>query len=325
MRIGIIGAGAVGGFLGAKLALSGQDVTFFDRPAVINAITDRGLTILETNDVPPQVATDFKATSDIANVGRQDVVILATKADHLSAIAPLVADISAPDAAVVTVQNGLPWWYFLGGESRAAGNTLTSLDPTGTIAAHIDAQNVIGCVVYPAVEMTEPGVIHHVYGWRLPVGEANGIDSPRAQLLSNALIQAGFSSRVLTDIRSELWLKALGAAVLNPVSVITGGTLEAMCNDPYLRPTIHAAMQEAQNVATKLGIEFRRTIDERIAGAASVGAHKTSMLQAYEANSPLELDATTGVVCELARMTETPAPLLEAIYAYVRFAAKETR
>lgn len=325
MRIGIVGAGAVGGFLGAKLALSGEQITLLDRPEVIEPILEKGLTIVDKDSDSTFTATDFKATADIDDAGLQDVVILATKADDLERAAPSVQAMCAPDTSVVTVQNGLPWWYFSDGRSPAPSTVLKSLDPTGVISQHIDATRIIGCVVYPALEVVEPGVIHHVYGLRLPVGEASGTDSSRVRTLSETLTRAGFNSRVLTDIRSELWLKALGAAVLNPLSVISRATLAVMCSDPYMRETIYSAMQEAQSVAQKLDVKLRRTIDERIAGAASVGDHKTSMLQAFEAGLPLELDATTGVVCELGRLTSTPTPLLDFIYACTRLLAEESR
>jgi len=272
---------------------------------------------------PMESTTDFRATADINDVGVQDIVILATKADNLHEAAPSVQAMCTPETFVVTVQNGLPWWYFHDGGANTPTATLKSLDPTGLISKHIDSNRVIGCVVYPALQVLEPGVIHHVYGSRLPVGEPNGTLSPRAQCLSDTLEAAGFKSRVLTDIRSELWLKALGASVLNPISVITRSTLAAMCNDQLVRETIYSAMQEAQNVASSLRIELRRTIEERIAGAAGVGEHKTSMLQAFEAGSPLELDATTGVVIELGRLTGTPTPLLDAIYAFTQRLTQE--
>ncbi len=322
MRIGIVGAGAVGGFFGALLASSGQDVTLFDKPDVIEPIAKRGLTILGESSDRPSTTTCFRATADLSVAGVQDVVIFATRADTMRDAAPFVAGMCAGHTSVVTVQNGLPWWYFSGASEREFPPTLKSLDPTGAISQHIDPARIIGCVVYPALEVIEPGVIRHFYGSRVPIGEADGTISSRVQILSRTLESAGLRSRVLTDIRSELWLKALGACVLNPVSVLTRATLAGMCNDPHLRQTIYSAMFEAQSVAHALGIRFRRTIDERIAGAASVGEHKTSMLQAFEAGLPLELDATTGIVCELGRLTRTPAPLLETIYACTKVLAE---
>lgn len=325
MRIGILGVGAVGGFLGAKLALSGEQVTVFDRPEVIEPITARGLTIVDADGTRVDATHDFKAAADIAEAGRQDVVILATKADNLCDVAPLAREMCESHTSVVTVQNGLPWWYFLDGTNTAPQTVLKSLDPDGTLGEHIDAERVIGCVVYPALEVVEPGVIQHVYGLRMPVGEAVGGGSSRAQPLAELLERAGLRSRVLTDIRSELWLKTLGAAVLNPLSIITRATLATMCTDPSMRATVYSAMQEVHSVASKLDITFRRTIDERIAGAASVGEHKTSMRQAFDAGLPLELEATTGVVCELGRLTETPTPLVDAIYACTKLLSKESR
>lgn len=323
MRIGIVGAGAVGGFLGAKLAASGQSVTLFDKPDVIGPIAQRGLTILDGNGDITSTTTAFNATAEMSQAGSQDVVIFATKTDHMHDAAPAVAEMCEAHTAVVTVQNGLPWWYFSGGMESEFPTTLKSLDPTGSIGQHIDSARIIGCVVYPAVEVVEPGVIQHVYGSRVPIGEADGTNSSRVQILSETFESAGLKSRVLTDIRSELWLKALGACVLNPVSVLTRATLGTICNDPHLRETIYSAMQEAQSVAHALGVSFRRTIDERIAGAASVGEHKTSMLQAFEAGLPLELDATTGIVCELGKLTQTPTPLLDAIYACTKVLAEK--
>jgi 2-dehydropantoate 2-reductase len=223
-----------------------------------------------------------------------------------------------PDTMVLTVQNGLPWWYFqkLGG--KYDGRKLDSLDPSGLLSQKIDAKRIIGCVVYPAAAVTAPGVIHHVEGDRFPIGELDGSETERVKRLHDVFVKAGLKSRVLNDIRSEIWLKAWGNLSFNPISALTHATLVDICQFPETRHLAAQMMEEAQTIANKLGVKFRVTIDKRIAGAESVGAHKTSMLQDVEAGRSLETEALIGSVLEMARVTETPAPAIEAVYACVK-------
>jgi 2-dehydropantoate 2-reductase len=222
----------------------------------------------------------------------------------------------------MTVQNGLPWWYFqrLGG--KYDNKKLESLDPTGVLTKNIDAARLIGCVVYPAAAVTAPGVIHHVEGDRFPIGELDGKETPRVKLLHDVLVKSGLKSRVLKDIRSEIWLKAWGNLSFNPISALTHATLVDIAQFPETRKLAARMMEEAETIAKKLGVTFRVTIEKRIAGAESVGAHKTSMLQDVEAGRSLETEALIGSILEMSRLTDTPAPAIESVYALVKLLNK---
>ncbi len=317
MKICVVGAGAIGGLMGAKLAMAGEDVTVIDQGTHLAAIQERGLKLI-WEDGSEHVATNIKAISSLAEAGPQDLVILATKAHYLESVARDVPALLRPDTAIVTVQNGIPWWYFHRHGGAFDGRRLESLDPTGVLGKHIDGDRIIGCVVYPAAAVTEPGVIHHVEGDRFPIGELDGSETERAKRLLDALVNAGFRSRIIDDIRAEIWLKAWGNLSFNPISALTHATLEEICQFPDTRKLAAEMMAEAQAIANKLGIRFRHTIEKRIAGAESVGAHKTSMLQDVELGRSLEVEALIGAVLELGKMTETPAPSVEAVYACVK-------
>lgn len=317
MKVCVIGAGAIGGLMGAKLALAGNHVSVIDQGAHLDAIKKNGLKLI-WEDGAAHVAKVALATDDVAEVGPHDLVILALKAHYLEQVARQIDGVLGPDSMIVTVQNGIPWWYFhkLGGPYD--GHRLDSLDPDGTLGKYIDADRIIGCVVYPAAAVTEPGVIHHVEGDRFPVGELSGETTARVQALHDLLVDAGFRSRVLDDIRSEIWLKAWGNLSFNPISALTHATLEDICRFRETRELAATMMAEAQAAAEKIGVEFRHTIEKRIAGAESVGAHKTSMLQDVETGRSLEIEALIGAVLEIAKLTETPAPATAAVYACVK-------
>ncbi len=317
MKVCVIGAGAIGGLMGAKLALAGNEVSVVDQGMHLDAIKKHGLKLI-WEDGSEHVAKVATATDDVTELGRHDLVILALKAHYLEQVARQLDGVVGPDTMIVTVQNGIPWWYFhnLGGPYD--GKRLDSLDPDGTLGKYIDADKIIGCVVYPAAAVTEPGVIHHVEGDRFPVGELTGEATERVQRLHDLLVDAGFRSRVLDDIRSEIWLKAWGNLSFNPISALTHATLEDICRFPETRELAAAMMAEAQAAAEKLGVVFRHTIEKRIAGAESVGAHKTSMLQDVETGRSLEIEALIGAVLEIAKITETPAPSTAAVYACVK-------
>ncbi|MFQ5953982.1 MAG: 2-dehydropantoate 2-reductase [Kiloniellales bacterium] len=317
MKICVVGAGAIGGLMGAKLALAGEDVTLVDLGAHLAAIQKNGLKLI-WEDGTEHVVKNAKATSSLREAGPQDLIILAVKAHHLDQVAADVPAALGPETAVVTVQNGIPWWYFQNHGGEHDGRPLISLDPTGALGQHIDGDRIIGCVVYPAAEVIAPGVVRHVEGDRFPVGELDGSESDRAMRLRDALINAGFRSRVIPDIRAEIWLKAWGNLSFNPISALTHATLEQICQFPETRKLAADMMTEAQDIGHKLGIEFRHTIEKRIAGAEAVGAHKTSMLQDVEAGRSLEVEALIGSVLELARLTDTRAPAIEAVYACVK-------
>jgi ketopantoate reductase len=321
MKICVIGAGAIGGLMGAKLALAGNHVTVIDQGAHLDAIRENGLKLI-WEDGSEHVAPVALATDDLSEAGEHDLIILALKAHYLEQVARQIDTVCGPDTMIVPVQNGIPWWYFnkLGGEFE--GQRLESLDPDGTLGKYIDADRIVGCVVYPAAAVTEPGVIHHVEGDRFPIGELTGEETPRVQALHDLLVDAGFRSRILDDIRSEIWLKAWGNLSFNPISALTHATLEDICLFRDTRELAATMMAEAQAAAEKIGVTFRHTIEKRISGAESVGAHKTSMLQDVEVGRSLEVEALIGAVLEIAQLTETPAPATQAVYACVKLLNK---
>jgi 2-dehydropantoate 2-reductase len=321
MKIAVIGAGAIGGLVGAKLALAGEDVTFMVRGANLDAIRNNGIKLISAEG-DEQVARNVKATNDYAAAGPQDIVVLAMKAHQVEAVANDVPKLFGPETVVVTMQNGIPYWYFHKHGGVLAGSVVRSVDPKGIVGEKIPASRVIGCVVYPASELIAPGVVKHIEGERFPVGELDGSSSERVNRVSACLTQAGFKSPVLDNIRAEIWLKLWGNLTFNPISSLTHSTLVDICQYPLTRELASAMMREAQAVANKLGIEFRVTLEKRIAGAEKVGKHKTSMLQDVEAGRAPEIDALVGAVVELARLTETPTPHIDTVYALVKLLAQ---
>ena len=321
MKIAIIGAGAIGGYVGVKLALAGNDVTLIVRGANLKAIKAAGMKLIMA-DGSQHVAPHVRATDDYAEAGPQDLVILAMKAHQLEAVAKDVPKLFGPDTAVVTMQNGIPFWYFHQHAGELAGTRVRSVDPTGIVGEHIPADRVIGCVVYPASELIAPGVVRHIEGDRFPIGELDGSSSPRVNRISACFAEAGFKAPVLSDIRAEIWLKLWGNMTFNPISSLSHSTLVDICQFPLTRDLAAAMMQEAQTVAHKLGIEFRVSMEKRIAGAEKVGKHKTSMLQDVEAGRDPEIDALVGSVVELGRLTDTPTPHIDTTYALVKLLAK---
>jgi len=321
MRICIVGTGAMGGFLGAKLAVSGQELTFIDQGEQLKALQEKGLHLIMEDGTEHHV-TDAHFTSQYDQAGPQDYVILAVKAHHICEVAEKLPLLFDRKTSVVTVQNGIPWWYFQKHGGEYEGTRLASLDPSGVITANIDADRIIGCIAYPGAATIEPGVIKHVEGIRFSIGELDGSESERCLKLQKALIEAGFKSYILDNVRSEIWLKAWGTLSFNPISALTHATLQDICRFPETKNLAAQMMQEAQIVAGKLGIEFRHTIEKRIAGAEGVGAHKTSMLQDVEAGRSLETDALIGSVLELAHMTQTQIPAIEAVNACTKLLNK---
>ena len=321
MKIAIIGAGAIGGYVGVKLALAGEDVTFIVRGANLEAIRSNGMKLI-MHDGTEHVTKDVKATNDYAQAGPQDVVILAMKAHQVEAVAKDLPKLFGPDTSVVTMQNGIPYWYFHKHGGPHEGKHVTSVDPTGMLAEMIPPRRVIGCVVYPASELIAPGVVKHIEGDRFPIGELDGSSSDRVRAISECFTKAGFKAPVLDNIRSEIWLKLWGNLTFNPISSLSHSTLVDICHFPLSRELAASMMREAQEVANKLGIEFRVTLDKRIAGAEKVGKHKTSMLQDIEAGRAPEIDALVGSVVELGRLTQTPTPHIDTVYALVKLLAR---
>ena len=317
MKICVVGAGAIGGLLGVKLALAGHAVTLVARGPHLEAIRSRGLQLI-MHDGTAHVAEGVAATDEVRACGVQDLVILGVKAHQLP---PLVDDLRTlfhADTLVLPTQNGIPWWYFQELEGPWKGRTLHSVDPGGGLLRGIEPGRIIGCVVFPAAEIERPGVIRHVEGLRFSVGELDGRRSERVRAMADLLVGAGFKSFVLDDVRSEIWLKAWGNLSFNPISALTHATLEDICRFPPGRELAATMMREAQAVAEALGARFRVSLEKRIAGAERVGRHKTSMLQDVEAGKALEVEALVGAVVEMAGITGIPVPAIRTMYAAAR-------
>lgn len=325
MKICIVGAGAIGGMLGVRLALSGNDVTLILRGANLAAVQQNGLKLIE-EDGNELLAHPIKATSVIAEAGVQDVVILALKAHQVAAVAAEIPALMHAGTRVITMQNGIPWWYFhkLPGElgQRYQGTPVKAVDPDGITARHIPIDSVIGSVVYPASEVISPGVIKVIEGNRFTLGEIDGSDTPSIRAISDAFKNAGFKAPVSNDIRSEIWLKLWGNLSFNPISALTHATLEDICVFPATRELAASMMREAQTVGEKLGVQFKVSLEKRINGAQAVGQHKTSMLQDVELGRPIELEALVATVIELGKITGTPTPNIDAVYALASLLAK---
>ncbi len=312
MRIVIAGAGAIGGYIGAKLARKGADVVLFARGQHLEAMRSRGLTILSAEgdfEVRPTVC------GDLAAIGPADVVVLGVKAHSLTSLAPQLGPLLGPETAVISTQNGIPWWYFQRHGGELEGLRLERVDPGGAIASAIDPARVIGSLAYFATEIVEPGVIRHTEGNRLALGEPDGTKSERSAAIASALVAAGLRCPVTPRIRTEIWVKLLGNVVFNPISAMTRATLEEMVRHPEVSKVVREVMTETEAVAQKLGIRLPVSIDQRIAGAEKVGAHKTSMLQDYEAGRPMEIEAIVGAVVELGERLAVPMPATRAVYA----------
>ena len=315
MKVCVVGAGAIGGYMAVRIAKAGHDVSVIARGPHLAAIRSHGLKLVEADQ--ELVATNLSATDNICELGPQDVVLLALKAHQIEAVVDDLSVLLGPKTVLVTLQNGIPWWYFQRFDSPYSGRVVKTVDPNGVLFNNIDPDRIIGCIAYPAATVSEPGVIKHVEGNRFPVGELDGSESDRVNQVSALFTEAGFKARVLTDIRSEIWLKLWGNLTFNPISAVTHATLVDICQFPLTRTLAATMMTEAQSIGERLGAGFRVPMERRIAGAESVGKHKTSMLQDVEVGKPLEIDGMLGVVVELAEMTEVDVPTLRALYACV--------
>jgi 2-dehydropantoate 2-reductase len=318
VRIAILGAGATGGFLGARLAKAGAEVVLIARGPHLRAMRESGLRLIEQDE---ETAVPVEATDDLAAIRGSEFVFVTLKAHSVPAMAAGLAANLGHDAAVVSAQNGIPWWYFQRHGGELEGIHLETVDPGGMIGRTIDPRRVIGCIAYPATSVVGPGVVRHVEGERFSLGELDGSHTERISALSRLLTGAGLKAPVQSKIRHELWVKLMGNAVFNPLSALTRAGLGDMAESPVLAPVVRAAMEEADAVAARIGIAIPVSIERRIRGAARVGAHKTSMLQDLESGRPLEIDAITGSVVELAGRLGVPVPHLETIYASVKVLA----
>lgn len=315
MKIAIYGAGAIGGLMGAHLARAGEEVTLIARGAHLAAMQKNGLTVMNAEgefNVRP------KATEDPVVAGIQDYIIIALKAQSVPAIADKLAPMLGPKTAVVMAVNGVPWWYFHGVEGPLRDKRLVSVDPGDRQWDHIGPERVIGCVVYPAAEIVEPGMLKHVEGDRFPLGEPSGEKTERIQALSKALIAAGLKAPIKPDIRTEIWVKLWGNVAFNPLTALTGATLDRVTSEPGSRAIAKAMMLEAEAIANALGVKMLVDIERRINGAQAIGAHKTSMLQDFERGRPIELDAIVGAVAELGRLTGIATPTIDMIYTLTK-------
>jgi 2-dehydropantoate 2-reductase len=318
----IAGAGAIGGYLGARLARAGADVVLFARGPHLKAMQERGLRVLSPDgdfEVRPQV------TGDLLTIGSADVVFLGVKAHGLTALAPALQPLFGPDTVVVSTQNGIPWWYFQGVGGELDGLRLERVDPGGTIAAAIEPRRIVGSLAYFSTDLPEPGVIHHTEGNRISFGEPSGERSERVRQITQALIAAGLRCPATTRIRHEIWVKLLGNVAFNPISALTGGTLEELVRQPDVARVVREVMLEAEAVAARLGIELPVSVEQRMAGAGQVGAHKTSMLQDREAGRPMEIEAVVGAVLELGDRLGVPMPATRAVYGCVKLLDEKVR
>ena len=315
MRICIYGAGATGGYLGVELARAGAEVSLIARGPHLAAMRANGLTLLKDGETR---AVRVACTDAPAELGPQDYVLIALKAHSVPGAVDAMRPLLGPDTAVVTATNGIPYWYFHRHGGAWEGHRLESVDPGGRQWDGLGPERAIGCIVYPASEVVEPGVIRHVYGDRFPLGEPSGEATGRVRRLSEAFEAAGLKAPVLDGIRDEIWLKLWGNLCFNPISALTHATLDVIAGDAGTRAVARAMMIEAQAIAERLGIRFRVDVERRIDGAGRVGAHKTSMLQDLERNRPMEIDALVAVVQELGRLVGVATPTLDVVLALVR-------
>ncbi len=315
MKICIFGAGAIGGYMGAKLAEAGADVSLVARGPHLEAMRAKGLTLIEEGESRTFPVT---ASDDPAALGVQDYVIVTLKAHSVPPVVHKMQPLIGPQTTIVSGVNGVPWWYFhkIGGARE--GTRLASVDPGDVQWNGFGPDRVLGCVVYPAAEVIEPGVVKHIEGNRFSLGEPDGSKSERAQRLSEALGKAGLKAPVRPKLRDEIWVKLWGNLSFNPISALTHATLDVLCTDPGTRAVARAMMLEAQQIAESLGVTFPIDVDRRIDGGAAVGAHRTSMLQDLDAGRPMEIDALIGSVQELGRVTGTPTPTIDTVLALIQ-------
>jgi 2-dehydropantoate 2-reductase len=320
MKICVFGAGAIGGFVGAKLAAKGEaEVSLVARGPHLAAMRAKGLTV-HAKDGKSNVAVN--ANDDPSVLGPQDFVILALKAHSVPGVLDSMKPLLGPNTAIVTAQNGVPWWYFYKHGGEHEGRRVEAVDPGGRIWSSLGPERAIGCVVYIAAEIEAPGIIRHVEGDRLPLGEPSGEKSGRLAKLSRTLVNAGIRAPIRPDIRNDIWVKLWGNLSFNPISALTGGTLEQIARDEGTRAVARAMMVEGEEIALRLGVKFPIDVDRRIVGAEQVGAHKTSMLQDLELGRPMEIDALVAAVQELGRLVGVPTPAVDTVLALVRQRAR---
>lgn len=320
MKICVFGAGAIGGYMGVKLAQAGADVSLVARGPHLAAMQENGLTLIEEDGAPQTVKV--RASDNAADLGPQDYVIVTLKAHSVPPVVPHMQPLIGENTTIVSGVNGVPWWYFHKIGTDLEGTRLETVDPGNAQWDGFGPDRVLGCVVYPAAEVPEPGVIKHIEGNRFSLGEPDGSKSERAQVISKALSAAGLKAPVRPRLRDEIWVKLWGNLSFNPISALTHATLDVLCTDEGTRPVARNMMLEAQAIAEKLGVKFPIDVERRIDGGAAVGAHRTSMLQDLDQGRPMEIDALVGSVQELGRVTDTPTPTIDTVLALTKLRAR---
>ncbi len=313
----VLGVGAVGGLLGAAFVARGHTVTLVDRGARLSDLREKGLRVIG-QDGDATVISDADFVGADAVDGKFDVVLLAVKAHQISELAPTLERLIGPDTSLVTLQNGLPWWYFQGCDGVYKGTMLRSLDPDGAITSAVRPEQIIGAVVYPAAELGDDGTIRHVEGDRFVLGDLDGNTNGRVERIADLISETGFRGQVQADIRAEIWLKTWGSLAFNTVSALTRSTMAGICRDPFAKALVRELMLETEAVANAVGVEMRVSLERRLAGAERVGEHKTSMLQDIEAGRQTEVEAIIGSVLEIAQLTGTGMPRAQTVYALIK-------
>ena len=319
MKICIFGAGAIGGYLGAKLAAHGTDVSLVARGAHLDAMRTNGLRLIEETG---ETNVSVTASSDPQDLGEQDYLLITLKAHSVPPMVEKMAPLIGKHTTILSCVNGVPWWYFYKFGGDLEGTQLESVDPAGAQWNGFGPEKVLGCVVYPAAEVVEPGIIKHIEGNRFSLGEPDGQKSDRIVTLSRIFKEAGLKAPVRPRIRDEIWVKLWGNLSFNPISALTHATLDILCTDPSTRIVARNMMLEAQHIAEKLGVKFPIDVDRRIDGGAAVGAHRTSMWQDLDMGRPMEIDALVGSVKELGHITNTPTPTIDSVLGLIQMRGK---
>ena len=317
MRVAVIGAGAIGAYIGGLLARAGKDVVLFARGPHLAAMRDGGVRVIGSDEF----IANPEVTDDLGSIGHADVVMLGVKAHSLTALAPGLGRVIGSDTIVVSTQNGIPWWYFDRHGGELEGTRLDRVDPGGVIAQAIGPERILGSIIYFSTEISEPGVVRHIEGNRVSLGELDGTRSDRCRSLAAVFNEVGLKCRVTTRIRHEIWVKLLGNVAFNPTSALTRATIGQMLADSGSRNLVEGIMLEVESVASRLGLELPVSVEQRMAGAEKVGEHKTSMLQDLEMGRPLEIEAVVGAVVELGERLDVPMPATRTVYACAQLLA----
>ena len=310
MKICIVGAGAIGGYLGFKLINAGFDVSLVARGTHLKAMKHSGLTVIENDK---EISCFPKCSESMSDLGKMDYIFITLKAYSIPGLVNEISTMFKENTAVITAYNGIPWWYFFNIEGPFKNYRIKCIDPNNIQWNTITPERIIGCVVYPATEIIKPGVIKHIEGNRFSLGEPEGKQTERILKISKALVKAGIKAPIRSNLREEIWIKLIGNLAFNPLSVITGKTLDILASENEYRTIAYDAMEEASLIINQLGIKLKISIDQRIEGAAKVGVHKTSMLQDYEKGKELELDSLVVSIKEIGNLLGIKTPTIDKI------------